>query len=206
MFNTEDLYDIVGGQVLQRRGHEFTPELKQKMMGLPGKVAFQVMRDECGLTDSIEQLKLESEQLFAEILPERIEKMPGLDRVLKAIEAAGLPKAVATSSHRSFANRALEMFDLGPRFEFVLTADDVERGKPHPDIYLKACQQLQVATQQTLVFEDSLTGSRAAAAAGTYLVAVPTHHSAHLDYSHANFLSERLDDPFVLNIIESSSR
>ena len=206
MFNTEDLYNIVGDKVLERRGHRFTPELKQKMMGLPGRVAFQVMREECGLSDSVEVLKSESEQIFAEILTNQIRKMPGLDVLLESVEAAGLPKAIATSSQRGFADRALGIFNLAHRFQFILTAEDVEHGKPNPDIYLLACERLGVSPGRALVFEDSLTGSTAAAAAGTYLVAVPTHHSAHLDYSHADLRVGRLDEPRVLNIIRENAR
>ena len=57
MFNTEHLYDQVGDAILKKRGQRFTRELKLSMMGLPGKDAFEVMIDRCGLDDSVEQLQ-----------------------------------------------------------------------------------------------------------------------------------------------------
>ena len=205
MFNTEDLYDEVGDNLLKRRGHRFTAELKQKMMGLPGPKAFEVMRAHCGLADTIDVLQLECEQEFLDLLPDRIQMMPGLEVILDRIESLGLPKAVATSSHRRIASRALGIFDLESRFEFVLTGGDVENGKPNPDIYLKACSDLGVSPARTFVFEDSLNGSLAAAAAGVFLVVVPGHHSAGVDFKHANFRVDRLDDPLVMRILGNRS-
>ena len=64
MFNTEDLYNLAGQQLLAPRGQEFTRELKLAMMGLPGQEAFSVMIERCGLDDSVEQLKSETDEIF----------------------------------------------------------------------------------------------------------------------------------------------
>lgn len=204
MFNTEDLYDQVGAQLLERRGHSFTTELKHQMMGLPGPKAFEVMRQACGLTDPVQLLQEESDEIFTELLPRGIQMMPGLEELLDWLEAARVPKAIATSSHFAFARRALGFFDLEPRFEFVLSGDQIERGKPEPDIYLEACRRLRVPPAETLVLEDSWHGSQAAAAAGTFLVAVPTHHSAHFDFAHAQLRIDSLADPRLRATLEKS--
>jgi len=201
MFNTEDLYNIVGERLLQKRGQRFTNELKLAMMGLPGPQAFEVMRSRCGLSDSVESLKQETDEIFVDLLPKEIQKMPGLDSLLQLVEQQKLPKAVATSSQRKFATRALGFFDLEPRFEFVLTGDDVERGKPNPDVYLLAAKNLSVEPQQMLVLEDSLIGSRAAKAAGAITIAVPTHHSADCDFSHVDHVASSLADELIVELI-----
>ena len=201
MFNTEDLYNIVGESLLQRRGKTFTLELKRAMMGLPGKEAFEVMRSQCGLSESVQALMRETDELFVDLLPAEIEKMPGLDRLLELLEQKGLPKAVATSSHRKFAKRALGFFDLEPRFEFVLTGDDVERGKPNPDVYLMAARNLELEPQDLLVLEDSHIGSRAAKAAGAFTIAVPTVHSSHCDFSHVDLIAKSLEDEVITNLL-----
>ncbi len=202
MFNTEDLYDQVGELILQKRGQHYTKELKLAMMGLPGKVAFEVMRSRCGLDDSVEALQQETDQIFADLLPKGIAKLPGLDQLLELLEMKGIRKAVATSSHRQFATKALGFFDLEPRFEFVLTGEDVQHGKPNPDIYLLAAKKLAVSTSAMLVLEDSLNGSRAAKSAGALTVAVPTAHSADCDFSHVDFVAEHLLDEFIVNLVQ----
>ena len=201
MFNTEDLYDEAGEELLSRRGLHFDRELKLKMMGLPGNVAFQVMKDFHDLEDSIEVLKVETREIFASLLPNRIETMPGLLHLLELLESSRIPKCVATSSHRDFARRALGMFDLETRFEFVLTSDDVQRGKPDPEVYLTAASKFGIDSNQMLVFEDSLVGSRAAAASGAMTIAVPTEHSQGQDFSHANHVVESLEDPLIHEIL-----
>lgn len=202
MFNTEDLYDQVGQQLLERRGLSFTLELKLQMMGLPGGRAFEVMIQQCGLTDSVQQLQEESDRIFVDLLPNQIAKMPGLDSLLQHLEDNRIPKAVATSSHQQFADTALGVFELGPRFKFVLTAEDVIHGKPHPDIYLLAAARLGIPPAEMLVLEDSLTGSRAAVAAGAYTVAVPSSHTRHLSFEHADIVISSLDSPVLREILK----
>ena len=204
MFNTEDLYNVVGDALLKPRGHEFTRELKLLMMGLPGKKAFQVMIDHCRLQDSIETLEAESAELFADLLPREIRPLPGLMELLDRLERNNIPKAVATSSHQRFANIALSQFDLIPRFKFVLTAESVANGKPHPDVYLLAAKRMELEPSQLLVLEDSVTGSRAGVAAGANVIAIPTEHSAGMDYSHVDHVATSLEDPIIWEIIEGS--
>ena len=155
MFNTEDLYDDVGDILLQRHGQRFTRQLKLEMMGRPGQEALAIMKQRCNLPQSVDELREEVKQIFAELLPSRIEMMPGLVSLLEFLEHHKIPKCVATSSHRQFATEALGSFDLEPRFEFVLTADDVKNGKPDPEVYLAAAQRLGVDTKHLLVLEDS---------------------------------------------------
>ena len=204
MFNTEDLYNVVGDALLKPRGHKFTRELKLLMMGLPGKKAFQVMIDHCQLQDSIETLEAEAAELFADLLPREIRPMRGLMKLLDRLEQNEIPKAVATSSHQRFANIALSQFDLIPRFEFVLTAESVVNGKPHPDVYLLAAKRMGLEPSQLLVLEDSVTGSKAGVAAGANVIAVPTEHSIDCDYSHANHVATSLEDPIIWETIEGS--
>jgi HAD superfamily hydrolase (TIGR01509 family) len=202
MFNTEDLYDYVTNVVLARRGKAYTREQKLKMMGLPGPQAFAVLQAELSLEDSFPEFQSEIDEVFEEVLPTRIEKMPGLDQLLNCLERRGIPKAVATSSHRAFAERALGKFNLIERFEFVLCGCDVTHGKPHPEIYLTAAERLNVDPENMLALEDSVNGSRAAVAAGAITIAVPTDHSRDQDFSHVCLVVDSLDDAAVLSLFD----
>ncbi|MDB4372492.1 HAD family phosphatase [Mariniblastus sp.] len=202
IFNTEDLYDQVGEILLSRRGLKFTRKLKMEMMGLPAPTAYEIMRKRCAITDSVGQLQTETDEIFDELLPEQLRTMPGLETLLEKLESKRIPKIVATSSHRKFANRNLAQFELTHRFEFILTAEDVTQGKPHPEIYLTASEKLAVPPINLLVLEDSKTGSTAAAASGAFTIAVPTDHSVGLDFSHVNHVASRLDDEFILSLFD----
>lgn len=200
MFNTEDLYDIVSQSLLERRGKQFTNDLKLKMMGLPGPKAFQVMKTECDLDDSIEALESELHADFFRLLPQHIQMMPGLSALLGLLENLSIPKGVATSSERELAHQALGTFDLVPRFEFVLTSNDVTHGKPHPEIYETAAHRFNIQPNQMLALEDSVIGSTAAAAAGAFTIAVPGSHSVNGDFDHVDYVVDSLESQTVLGL------
>ena len=129
-----------------------------------------------------------------ELLPQRLAPLPGLLPLLDALEAADIPKAIATSSGRDFVTRVLGQFQLEPRFSFVLTSEDIAHGKPAPDVYLLATKSLGFQPAQTMVLEDSQIGCQAAIAAGTYTVAVPGGPSERHDFDGARFIARALDD------------
>lgn len=197
MFNTEDIYDLVGKALLERRGLEFNLELKLKMMGRTSPEAYRILVQECGLEDSIETLEQENDELLFALIPQHIQKLPGLDTLLELARSAGAKLGVATSSRSSLAEAKLGHFDLQSHFDEIVTGDMVVHGKPHPEIYLNIAKRLQVRPEEMLVFEDSPAGSKAAVAAGAYTVAVPGKHCRDQDYSHVPLVVDRLDDEAV---------
>lgn len=201
MFNTEDVYSLAGDELLGRRGKVFTKELKNAMMGLPPRPSFEAMIEHCNLTESWEELAAESNDIYLRILPEHIRPMPGLFELLDALERAAMPKAIATSSARLLTEATLGQFDLARRFQFVLTAEDITQGKPHPEVYLKAADRLGVSPAEMAVLEDSNAGCRAAAAAGAFCIAVPGPHSRDHDFSMAAAVVNGLDDPQLLRLL-----
>ncbi len=125
-----------------------------------------------------------SRKIFSlQMVEGRLAPMPGLFELLEALEKAGIPKAVCTSSRRRVLKKLLGTFHLEPRFAFTLTAEDVTRGKPDPEIYLKAAARFGVLPQQTMVLEDSPAGCTAGHAAGAFVVAVPNPNSREMDFS-----------------------
>jgi pseudouridine 5'-phosphatase len=195
MFNTEDVYTLCGEELLRRRGFEFSAELKNAMMGMPPRPSFEMMICRHHLTDAWQELAAESNRLFLELLGGHLAMMPGLAELLDALERAGIQKGIGTSSCRELVTACLRPFDLERRFQFVLTAEDIHRGKPDPEIYLTAARRFGVPPAAMLVLEDSHNGCLAGAAAGAYVVAVPTVHSRDHDLSMAALVADSLADP-----------
>ncbi len=194
MFNTEDLYQHVGREVLARRGKEFTDELLDQMMGRKSTVALQIMIDWYDLDITVPDLAAESAEVMIGLLPDRLAPLPGLLALLDALEAAQIPKAIATSSPRDFVVRVLDQFQMQTRFEHVLTAEDITQGKPAPDVYLLAAKSLGHAPRQTMVLEDSQIGCQAAVAAETFAVAVPSGRSLQHKFDGVEFIAHSLED------------
>jgi HAD superfamily hydrolase (TIGR01509 family) len=195
MFNTEDVYTLVGMELLRRRGCLFTDELKSMIMGMQPQMAFTAMIEHCHLDDQWQAMAAESNRLFLDLLGGRLAMMPGLVELLDALERARIPKAIGTSSSRELVAACLRPFDLERRFQFILAAEDIAHGKPHPEIYLTAARRFGTPPAEMAVLEDSENGCLAAAAAGACVVAVPGEHSRGHDFSMATLVAESLADP-----------
>lgn len=198
MFDTEVLYHQVGIEMLARRGREFTMDLAIRIMGVPGREAMAIVKDEHALPESPEDLYEESQRLLRAKIDRELPLMPGLFELLDRIEGRGLPKAVCTSTERALTDLMLAAYDLHRRFDFTLTRDDVQRGKPDPEIYLTACRRLGLEPRNVVVLEDSYNGTLAACAAGCRCIAVPHPLTRHLDFSHAALIAENLLDQRLL--------
>lgn len=201
MFNTEEIFNRSGRELLRRRGKEMTPSVLSLMMGRKADEAFPLMIEALGLTEDPAALRAEERAIFQDLLWKHVAPMPGLFELLAHIEARGLPKGVATSSRRPYIESLLGHFQLMDRFHVTLTAEDVVRGKPHPEIYLTAAARIGVAPSEMLVLEDSEMGTRSAAAAGAVAVSVPHEHSRHHDFSTAFFVAAGLQDPTILRLL-----
>src|SRR5260221_8458269 len=88
LFNTEELYQDVGGELLRRRGKEFGPELLHAIMGPPPRVSLQIIIEWHDLNDSVAELAAETDAIFATILDSRFQLMPGARELLAPLERA----------------------------------------------------------------------------------------------------------------------
>ena len=202
MFNTEDVYWKTASTYLQRRGHEYNHEVANDVMGRPPKYCFEKMIEYYGLSDTWEALHAESEETFIKLLDEGYSMMPGLPELLDQLEELNIPKAVCTSSSQRVAREVLGRAGVWERFQFVLAFEDIVRGKPDPEIYLKAASKFGVTSEKMLVLEDSVSGCHAARNAGAVTVAVLADHNRSLDFSHATRIAQRLDDPVIWNLLK----
>lgn len=194
MLNTEDVFEIVGQELMVRRGLVMTDEIRRGMLGRRAAEGFAAMKAMTGIPDLIEDLIQETEVLFEDVSRDRLTVMPGLQSILQLVEHRQLLRAVATSSPRAYMTPLLSRFELLHLFPLTLTAEDVTHGKPHPEVYLTAARLLQVDPAEMLVLEDSETGTRAAAAAGAFVVSVPNRHTAGGDFSMSRLKIESLCD------------
>jgi HAD superfamily hydrolase (TIGR01509 family) len=134
-----------------------------------------------------------------------MQPLPGLVSLLQETRQAGMSLAVATAAGNENIDFVMNGLALWDYFDAVVGADDVARGKPHPDLFLLAAKRLNVSPEHCLVFEDALTGIEAARRAGMAVIAITTSHNidevAHLpqvqkaipDFTHvtmADFLGD----------------
>jgi len=97
---------------------------------------------------------------------------PGVRRLLDELAAAGVPMAIVTASHRNLVDALLSHLPDVP-FGAIVTGDEVENGKPHPEPYQRAADGLGADPAACVAIEDSVNGAASAQAAGCYVLAVP---------------------------------
>ncbi|KAK1267789.1 hypothetical protein QJS04_geneDACA006218 [Acorus gramineus] len=144
-------------------------------------------------------LPLTVDEYAAEIMPFYIERwpqakaLPGADRLIKHLHKLGIPLALASNSVRKNIDTKISyQQDWKASFTVILGGDEVEHGKPSPDIFLEAARKMGINASHCLVIEDSLVGVAAAKAAGMKVVAVPSLHSQAHRYSIADYVLHNL--------------
>jgi beta-phosphoglucomutase family hydrolase len=115
--------------------------------------------------------------LYHELADGHVAPVPGVVEFVRALAAAGVPRAVATSAVAESATRILEGLGLAADLPVRVTAGHVRRGKPDPEVYLTAAARLGVPPAACVVFEDALVGVEAARRAGMAVVGLTTAHA-----------------------------
>lgn len=175
LLDTEEAWTRAEQRLFAALGREFTLEHKRILIGSSRTLAaakLEAILERAGEGEALmdELLRLVMEEALAGVAPR-----PGARRLLQRLGDAGVPLAVASNSERQFVERTLSsagLFPAGP-FAAVVSANDIDRPKPAPDIYLEACRLLGVAPAGAVALEDSPIGVASAAAAGMFVIAVP---------------------------------
>ena len=129
------------------------------------------LSDLTGVAHDVAAFKADQHRLFQEVVAH--EPMRGIRELLERLAGAGVPLGIASASSARWVVPAVDRLGLSGRFRTVVTADDVQRGKPAPDVYLEAARRLNARPQTCVAIEDSAPGIAAAAAAGMKTVAIP---------------------------------
>lgn len=139
------------------------------------------VEDQIGKTVDREAFHKERRERILAML-EKGQPLPGVEKYLQAAKALGLKIGLASSSHYDWVGGHLQRLGLLDDFDCVRTADNVERVKPDPALYLAAAECLGIRPEEAVAFEDSANGALAAKRAGMYCVAVPNEVTASLEF------------------------
>jgi len=174
LLDTEQTWTRAETVLFARHGETFTAEHKRELIGTSQTESAAKLEQILGLPGRGESLMDELHELVMEELLAGVPPRPGALDLLAAVRAAGIPVGLASNSSRAFVDRALSAAQLANgHFDVVLSADDVVRPKPAPDLYLAACTALGAVPERAAALEDSPPGVASARAAGMFVIAVP---------------------------------
>jgi HAD superfamily hydrolase (TIGR01509 family) len=175
LLDTEQVWDEVREALTREGGGRWHDRAQADMMGMSSTEWSRYMHDELGLPDPPEKLNL----LVVERMMERYrEELPVIDGAVEAVRriADRWPLGLASSSNRPLIDLALELMGVADLFRVTVSSEEVERGKPAPDVYLEAARRLEVSPERVAAIEDSANGIRSAKAAGMRVIAIPNPH------------------------------
>ncbi len=195
LLDTETCWTRAEERLFERRGSRFTLDHKRELLGssrtiAAGKLERMLVAPGRGI-----ELYEELTELVMDEAARGVEARPGAVELVEALRARGTPIALASNSPRRFVERTLTASGMLDRFGAVLSAQDVARPKPAPDVYLAACRALGAAPERSVGLEDSPTGVAALRAAGMRAIAVPSLDG--VDLSAADLVAPSLADRSV---------
>lgn len=151
-----------------------------------------------GLSEiQVEELGCKKEEYYRVLLRGGVEAAPGFEPLLEALRANGLKIAVGTSAPRQNVELILNAVGVRAQLDAVVTAEDVERGKPDPETFLLAAQRCGVEPERCVVFEDAVAGIQAAKAAGMRCVGV-----GRMDIAQADLVVDNLEK-VTISVVKS---
>jgi HAD superfamily hydrolase (TIGR01509 family) len=175
LLDTEQVWDEVREALTHERGGRWHDRAQADMMGMSSTEWSRYMHEELGLAEAPEELN----RLVVERMMERYaERLPLIDGAVEAVRrlAERWPLGLASSSNRPLIDLALREMGVADLFAATVSSEEVERGKPAPDVYLEAARRLGVEPGEVVAVEDSANGIRAARAAGMAVIAIPNPH------------------------------
>jgi len=186
LLDTEPMFIEVQAQIFARFGMTLPEPVRVQMIGRPTRIGVPIMIEQTGLPMTAEAFIEERERILLEMFSSA-PPIPGAMELTAHLKHHRVPQAIATSStHATFARKALGHPEWFRTFDAIVTTDDVEHGKPAPDIFLRAAEMLGARPESCLVFEDAPAGVEAGLAAGMQVVALAASgHREYMPNTHA---------------------
>ncbi len=172
--DTEPIWSEATRRLLARRGRTYDLALKPTLMG---RHPLEVMRRLCAhyrLEEDPAAMVQERVVILRDLYQRGVQPLSGARELVQALGAEKVPMAVASGSPGDIVAWVLRALDLLTPLSVFVGSDDVQRGKPSPDLFLLAARRLGVPAEVCVVLEDSAAGIEAARAAGMRCVAVPS--------------------------------
>ena len=164
---------------LKRFGYDLPETLQSEIEGMSFLETAHYMKKRFQIPDEPEQMMAEWNQMAWDKYEQEVFLKPGVAEFLAECQKRGIKLGIASSNSRELVENVLRARGLEDVFAYIMTGSDNVKGKPAPDIYLRAAQGLAVEPAYCLVFEDIPAGICAGKSAGMRVCAVEDAYSAH---------------------------
>jgi HAD superfamily hydrolase (TIGR01509 family) len=172
LVDSEHVWDEVREELAHERGGRWHEQAQADMMGMSSTEWSRYMHDVIGLVESPDEI---SSEVVSRMRARYADQLPLIDGAVGAVRrlAQSFRLGLASSSNRPLIEVVLSTAGLAALFEATVSSEEVERGKPAPDVFLEAARRLRAPPERCAAVEDSANGIRAAHAAGMRVIAIP---------------------------------
>jgi beta-phosphoglucomutase family hydrolase len=200
IINSAAQHEVSWDRLAKECGKTLPEDHFKRGFGMKNEVIIPELLGWATMPVEIRILSLRKEAIYREVVREQgMTALPGVEPWLRTLRDKGIACAIASSTHRENIMTTLEVLGLEEFFSAIVTAEDVKRGKPDPEVFLTAAQQIGVEPGDAVVFEDALVGIAAAHAAGMRVVAVATTEPKE-KLAHADWVVDRLEELSVAQL------
>ena len=173
LIDSETNYLKTDLEFLRRRGVELPEEAMHQFIGIGSEAFVAFTQQTYGFGGNVAEMLEEKNQIYQELASQETRTFPQMIKFLDLAQNAGLLVAIASGSSREIIGKSLVWAKIPHEFNLIISAEEVAKGKPAPDVFLEAARRLGVEPADCLVMEDSRPGTLAAEAAGMACVSVP---------------------------------
>jgi beta-phosphoglucomutase len=174
--DSKDAHFAAFAQLGREVGYAFTAEHFLHTFGLRNEEIFPMLYGHDLPAERVRWLAERKEAIFREMVSGRVTALPGVLTLLPALAKAGFHRALGTSTPRENVELILRELDLLSYFETIVSAEDVTRGKPDPQVFSLGAERLGIPPAQCVVVEDAVAGVQAALNGGMKALALTTNH------------------------------
>lgn len=194
LYATDEIWQHVMTAICAKRGVVLTEEIYRETAGRG--LQSQIFPEMYGW-------QVSPENLFAEMVEEYIkyfkdgnilQAMPGVPEFIGNLKEFDIDLAIASTSGTNLIKMNLERLNIEDRFKVIVGGDQIKKGKPDPEIFLKAAELLDIPPSACLVFEDSPSGVSAAQRAGMMCVLIPNRRCKRNDFATPDLMFDSFHD------------
>lgn len=152
------------------------------------------------LNESVETLNHKRSEIFLRLVEKELQPLPGALESLQLLSSNNFRIGLASSGTKKYLDMVMDKFNIRKYFRVVVSGDEVEWGKPHPEVYLTASRKLGLKPHECLVFEDATHGITSAKEAGCKTIGVKNPNTPAQDLSEADIVLNSLKD-FTIDMV-----
>ena len=200
LYHAKAWFDILNNDLKANLSYD---EVKKQMYGKNEELLERVHGKDHFSEEEMKKISMQKENIYQSAFLPELKLIKGLDRFLQKAYQNHIPLAIASAAIPFNIDFVLDNLNIRHYFKAILSADDVAVSKPHPEVFLKAAQLLNVGAKDCMVFEDAPKGVEAAANAGMQTVVITTTHEQNEFAGYKNVIAfvKDYDDQFLKQLI-----